>query len=203
MRIEMLVFDGVDEMDVMGPFEVWSHAARRPEFEVALVGLDGPAEVTGLHGLQFKAPEGLGRPDALFVPGGGWMNRAEKGSWAEARRGVMTARIAKLAPELTWISSVCTGAMLLAEAGLVKGRPATTNRGAWAELEAFGAVLKTNRVVDDGNLITAGGITSGIDLALYIVERECGADVADGIAGAMEYARDRDVYISGEVAAGN
>lgn len=196
MRIEMLVFDGVDEMDVMGPFEVWSHAARRPDFELALVGLDGPAEVTGLHGLQFKAPEGLRRPDALFVPGGGWMNRAEKGSWAEARRGVLTARIAELAPGLAWISSVCTGAMLLAEAGLVKGRPATTNRGAWAELEAFGADLKTNRVVDDGTLITAGGVTSGIDLALYIVERECGAEVADGIAGAMEYTRDRDVYVS-------
>jgi transcriptional regulator GlxA family with amidase domain len=197
MRIEMLVFDGVDEMDVMGPFEVWSHASRRPEFELALVGLDGPAEVTGLHGLQFKAPEGLGQPDALFVPGGGWMNRADKGAWAEARRGVMTARIAALAPSLQWIGSVCTGSMLLAEAGLVKGRPATTNRGAWAELEAFGADLKTNRVVDDGTLITAGGVTSGIDLALYVVERELGADVADGIAGAMEYTRDRDVWTSG------
>jgi transcriptional regulator GlxA family with amidase domain len=197
MRIEILVFDGVDEMDVMGPFEVWSHAARRPEFDLALVGLDGPVEVTGLHGLQFKAPEGLGSPDALFVPGGGWMNRAEKGAWAEARRGTMTARIAELAPTLQWIGSVCTGSMLLAEAGLVKGRPATTNRGAWAELEAFGADLKTNRVVDDGTLVTAGGITCGIDLALHIVERELGADVADGIASAMEYARDRDVWTAG------
>jgi len=196
MRIEILVFDGVDEMDVMGPFEVWSHAARRPQFELALVGLDGPADVTGLHGLQFKAPDGLGQPDALFVPGGGWMNRAEKGAWAEARRGVMPERIAALAPTLQWIGSVCTGSMLLAEAGLVKGRPATTNRGAWAELEAFGADLKTNRVVDDGTLVTAGGITCGIDLALHVVERELGADVADGIAGAMEYARDRDVWIS-------
>jgi transcriptional regulator GlxA family with amidase domain len=78
----------------------------------------------------------------------------------------------------------------------VKGRPATTNRGAWAELEAFGADLKTNRVVDDGTLITSGGITCGIDLALHVVERELGAEVADGIAGAMEYARDRDVFVS-------
>jgi transcriptional regulator GlxA family with amidase domain len=80
----------------------------------------------------------------------------------------------------------------------VKGRPATTNRGAWAELGAFGADLKTNRVVDDGTLVTAGGITSGIDLALHVVERELGADVADGIAGGMEYTRDRDVYISAD-----
>lgn len=196
MRIEMLVFDGVDEMDVMGPFEVWSSASRRVDLELALVGLDGPVEVTGMNGLQFKAPEGLGTPDALFVPGGGWMNRAEKGSWAEARRGVMTARIAELAPTLRWIASVCTGSMLLAEAGLVKGRPATTNRNAWAELETFGAELKTNRVVDAGTLITAGGITSGIDLALYVVEREYGVEVADGIAVMMEYTRDRDVYVS-------
>ncbi|MEV5960225.1 DJ-1/PfpI family protein [Kribbella sp. NPDC051952] len=197
MRIEMLVFDGVDEMDLMGPFEVWSSASRRTDLELALVGLDGPVEVTGMNGLQFKAPEGLGTPDALFVPGGGWMNRAERGSWAEARRGVMTARIAELAPSLRWIGAVCTGSMLLAESGLVKGRAATTNRNAWAELEAFGAELKTNRVVDDGTLITAGGITSGLDLALYIVEREYGLEVADGIAATMEYTRDRDVHVSG------
>ena len=196
MRIEILVFDGVDEMDVMGPFEVWSSASRRADVELELVGLEGPVEVQGMNGLRFKAPAGLGTPDALFVPGGGWMNRAERGAWAEARRGIMPARIAELAPQLDWIGSVCTGSMLLAEAGLVKGRPATTNRNAWAELEAFGAELKKNRVVDDGTLVTAGGITAGIDLALHIVEREVSAEVADAIAAAMEYTRDRDLYSS-------
>jgi transcriptional regulator GlxA family with amidase domain len=196
MRIEMLVFDGLDELDLMGPFEVWSHAANRTDLEVALVGLDGPVEVTGLHGLQFKAPEGLGTPDALLVPGGGWLNRAEKGAWAEARRGVMTARIAELAPRLRFISSVCTGSMLLAEAGLVKGRAVTTNRKAWAELETYGADLKTNRVVDDGDLVTAGGITAGFDLALHLVEREYSAEIADGIAATMEYTRDRDLLVA-------
>jgi transcriptional regulator GlxA family with amidase domain len=196
MRIEILVFDGVDEMDVMGPFEVWSSASRRTDLELVLVGLDGPVEVEGMNGLRFKAPEGLGTPDALFVPGGGWMNRAERGAWAEARRGVIPRRIAELAPSLAWIGSVCTGAMLLAEAGLVKGRPATTNRNAWAELETFGADLKKNRVVDDGTLVTAGGITAGIDLALHIVEREFSAETADGIAASMEYTRDRDLYLS-------
>jgi transcriptional regulator GlxA family with amidase domain len=196
MRIEMLVFDGVDEMDVMGPFEVWSLAAGRSDLEVALVGLDGPVEVTGMHGLQFKAPEGLGTPNAVFVPGGGWLNRAERGSWAEARRGVLPARLAELAPRLDWIGSVCTGSMLLAEAGLVKGRPATTNRNAWDEFESFGPVLKKNRVVDDGDLVTAGGITAGIDLALRIVERELSPELADRVARSMEYTRDSDIYIS-------
>jgi transcriptional regulator GlxA family with amidase domain len=201
MRIEILVFDGVDEMDVMGPFGAWARAANRTDLELALVGLDGPVEVTGIHGLQFKAPEGLGTPDALFVPGGGWMNRAERGAWGEARRGVLTARIADLAPSLRWIGSVCTGSMLLAEAGLVKDRPATTNRNAWHELATYGADVKENRVVDDGNLVTAGGITAGVDLALHVVEREYGVDVADGIARSLEYTRDRDLYLS--VAAGN
>jgi transcriptional regulator GlxA family with amidase domain len=86
--------------------------------------------------------------------------------------------------------------MLLAEAGLVKGRPATTKRGAWEEFEAFGVDLKKNRVVDDGNLVTAGGITSGIDLALRIVEREVDPGLADRIAATMEYRRDRDFYLS-------
>lgn len=196
MRIEILVFDGVDEMDVMGPFEVWSLAAARSDLELALVAVDGPADLRGMHGLQFRAPEPLGTPDALFVPGGGWMNRAERGSWAEARRGVLPARIAELAPQLHWIGSVCTGGMLLAEAGLVKGRPATTNRSAWHELEAFGADLKHHRVVDDGELVTAGGITSGIDLALRIVEREIEPELADRIAATMEYERHGDVWIS-------
>ncbi|GAB3943161.1 hypothetical protein GCM10029976_065360 [Kribbella albertanoniae] len=89
-----------------------------------------------MSGLQFRAPDGLGTPDALVVPGGGWGSRAEKGSWAEARRGVLTERIAELAPQLRWIGSVCTGTMLLAEAGLLKGRPATTSRPGWSTTKA-------------------------------------------------------------------
>ncbi|MBB6565161.1 DJ-1/PfpI family protein [Kribbella sandramycini] len=196
MRIEIVVFDGVDEMDVMGPFEVWSHAAKRTDLELALVGADGPQDVTGMNGLQFRAPGGLGTPDALFVPGGGWMNRAEHGSWAEARSGRLAERIAEVAPGLRWIGSVCTGSMLLAEAGLLKGRPATTNRSAWDELATHGVDVKQNRVVDDGDVLTSGGITAGIDLALYVVERQYGVQTADGIAATMEYTRDRDVLIT-------
>jgi transcriptional regulator GlxA family with amidase domain len=194
MRIEILVFDGVDEMDVIGPFEVWSLAAARSDLEVVLVGLDGPVEVKGNHGVEFRAPAGLGTPDALFMPGGGWLSRAEHGAWAEAQRGVLPARLAEVAPRLRWIGSVCTGAMLLAAAGLVKGRPATTNRNALDELRAAGADVKENRVVDDGDLVTAGGITAGIDLALWIVEREIDPELAERIARAMEYEPRRDVW---------
>ncbi|WP_328990192.1 DJ-1/PfpI family protein [Kribbella sp. NBC_01245] len=196
MRIEIVVFDGVDEMDVMGPFEVWGSAARRERLEVTIVGLNGPVEVTGMNGLQFRATDGLGNtdPDAVFVPGGGWGSRAEKGAWAEAQRGELPARLAEMAPDLNWIGSVCTGSMLLAAAGLTKGRAATTHHSVWEEFRETGADLKQNRVVDDGNLITAGGITSGIDLAFWIVERELGADLASDIAAAMEYHPDRDIW---------
>lgn len=196
MRIEIVVFDGVDEMDVMGPFEVWGTAARMGRLELTLVGLDGPVEVTGMNGLQFRATGGLGEtgPDAVVVPGGGWGSRAEKGAWAEVQRGKLPARLAELAPNLRWIGSVCTGSMLLAAAGLTKGRAATTHHTAWEELREAGADLKPNRVVDDGDLITAGGITSGIDLAFWIIERELDADLATTIAKGMEYQPDRDIW---------
>ncbi|ADB31116.1 ThiJ/PfpI domain protein [Kribbella flavida DSM 17836] len=196
MRIEIVVFDGVDEMDVMGPFEVWGNAARMGRLELTLVGLDGPVEVTGMNGLQFRATDGLGKthPDAVCVPGGGWGSRAEKGAWAEVQRGVLPARLAELAPDLSWIGSVCTGSMLLAAAGLTKDRAATTHHTAWADLQETGANLKAHRVVDDGDLITAGGITSGIDLAFWIIERELGADLSTEIAEFMEYHPDRDIW---------
>ena len=199
MTIEILLFDGFDDLDAFGPFEVLSEAGLPTRF----VTIEPTERVRSAHGATIVPDGVLGDPDLVLVPGGGWNDRSGPGAYAEARRGIITKALADRHAAGRRIGSVCTGAMLLAEAGLLKGRPATTNRGAWAELEAFGADLKTNRVVDDGDLITAGGVTSGIDLALYVVERVCGAEVADGIAGALEYTRDRDVYVSTAVAAGN
>ena len=84
--------------------------------------------------------------------------------------------------------------MLAATAGLTRGRPATTHRGALADLRASGARVVEARVVDDGDLLMAGGVTSGIDLALWIVEREFGAAIADAVTEEMEYPRTRDVW---------
>lgn len=193
MRIEIVVFDGVEELDALGPFEVWKYAN---DVDVALVGLDGPGEVTGRGGLRFRAQAGLGEPDALFVPGGGWLNRAPQGAWAEAQQGRLPARIAELAPELNWVGSVCTGGMLLAEAGLLKGRTATTNRSAWSALEAYGVKVLTNRVVDDGDVVTAGGIACGIDAALHLLARDYGKDESDRVAAVLEYQFTNDVHIT-------
>ena len=191
MRIEIVVFDGFDELDAIAPFEVLRSAQRYvTDWDVALVAAAAPGRVTAAHGLTLHLSEALGAPDALIVPGGGWGERAERGTWGEVQRGELPARIAELAPSCAWVASVCTGAMLLSAAGLTAGRPATTHHDAHADLAAAGAhVIADARVVDDGDLLTAGGVTSGLDLALWIVEREAGAAIADRVAEQIEHER--------------
>jgi len=197
MRIEIVIFDGYDELDALGPFEVLAVAAGRgAPFEVALVGVDAAGEIRGNHGSRVIVDRGLGEPDAVIVPGGGWLNRAPAGAWVQAQGGSLPDRLAALAPRLRWTASVCTGTMLLAAAGLVKGRTVTTNRNAWQELRDSGGTVRPNRVVDDGNLITCGGITAGLDLALRIVEREAGPDLATAVAAGLEYAPRNDTWLS-------
>jgi transcriptional regulator GlxA family with amidase domain len=191
MRIEIVAFDGLDELDAVLPYEVLSNAAQaHPDWEVALVGVDGPGRVVGSHGLRIEVDAGLENPDVIVVPGGGWGNRAPRGAWQQAQDGHLPDRLRELAPTCEWVASVCTGAMLLAAAGLTKGRPATTHHVAHEDLRQSGAdVMADHRVVDDGNLITCGGITSGLDLALWLIERELGADLAATVAREMEHER--------------
>jgi transcriptional regulator GlxA family with amidase domain len=195
MRIEIVIFDGYDELDAFGPFEVLALAAGKgAPFEVALVGAEGAGEVRGSHGSRVLVQAGLGSPEAVIVPGGGWLDRAPAGAWAQAEKGLLPKQLATVAPQLRWTASVCTGGMLLAAAGLLEGRIATTNRHAQAELRDYGVTVLPNRVVDDGNLITAGGITAGLDLALWLTTREAGADLARAVARSMEYTPDPDIW---------
>lgn len=191
MRIEIVVFDGFDDLDALAPHEVLSHAAARlrgstHELSVALVALDAPVTVTTAHGVQVRIEERLGTPDAVIVPGGGW-RAPDAGVRAQVDRGELPRRLAALA-DPRWIASVCTGTMLLAAAGLTTGRPAVTHHSALDDLAASGALVRADeRVVDDGDLVTAGGVTSGIDLALHLVAREFGADTAQAVAAHIEY----------------
>jgi transcriptional regulator GlxA family with amidase domain len=195
MRIEIVIFDGYDELDAFGPFEVLALASGRgAPFEVALVGAEGAGEVRGSHGSRVRVDAGLGNPEGVIVPGGGWLDRAPAGAWAQAEKGLLPKQLASLAPSLRWTASVCTGAMLLAAAGLLKGRIATTNRHAQAELRNHGVTVLPNRVVDDGNLITAGGITAGLDLALWLTTREAGPAVAQNVATSIEYTPSPDIW---------
>src|SRR6185437_3211888 len=122
------------------------------DINVQLVTLEGTRDVMASHGLRVQAQGmlGAGQPDIVVVPGGGWITRAPAGAWAETQRGALPAKLAQLHREGVVMASVCTGAMVLAAAGLLKDRPATTNRGALEELAAAGAKVMRTRVVDDG-----------------------------------------------------
>ena len=197
MRISVVVFEGFDELDAIGPLEVLRNAAAGgADLEVALVTLDGAAEVTGSHGLSVR-PDGRLQPDRtdlLVVPGGGWNDRGPRGAWAEAERGELPAAIAAAHRGGAQVASVCTGAMLATAAGLTRGRPAITHHGAVEDLRASGAQVVEARVVDDGDLVTAGGVTSGIDLALWLVERHFGAKLAEAVAAEIEHPRHGEVW---------
>jgi transcriptional regulator GlxA family with amidase domain len=193
-RVGILVFPDVEVLDFCGPFEVFSvtrleEARRREEpspFEVSLVAeTDGVVKATG--GLRVVPDHTLATCpplDILVVPGG-WGTRKEISN----RR--LLDWIAERARQVETLTSVCTGSMLLGHAGLLDGRRATTH---WRSLDwmrkSFPTVTVEEKlhVVEDGHVITSAGISAGIDMALRVVERYHGHDVALATARNMEYA---------------
>ena len=199
MNVQIVLFNGFDELDAIAPHEIWNMARElKLDVDVQLVTLDGTKDVTASHGLRAQAQGQLGatRPDIVVVPGGGWITRSPVGAWAEAQRGALPGKLAQLHREGVVMASVCTGAMLLAAAGLLKNRPATTNHGALDDLAAAGARVIRARVVDDGDVITAGGVTSGLDLTLWLVERFFSPESALALEGSLEYERRGTVWRS-------
>jgi transcriptional regulator GlxA family with amidase domain len=191
MRIEILLYDGFDELDGIAPYEVLRTAEEYgADIHADLVGADGGGTIAASHGARIVVERGLSETaDMVMVPGGSWNSRGARGAWAEAQRGAIPARLAAEHARGARVASVCTGAMLLAAAGITEGRPATTHHTAIGDLRASGAQVVDARVVDDGDVLTAGGITSGIDLALHLVEQQAGAEIADRVADEIEYAR--------------
>jgi len=193
VRIDIPVFDGFDELDAIGPFEVFQNAASGGgDFSVRLVTREQVDMVTGSHGLRVQ-PDSVfaAGADMVLVPGGAWVARREVGVWGEVQRGEWLPILAHAADGGALMASVCTGAMLLAHAGVIGTRRAGTHHSAWDDLAATGATVVGDRVVDDGDLLTAGGVTSGLCLALWIVERFGSASLADAVADQMEYERAR------------
>jgi len=194
MRFDILVFDGFDELDAIGPFEVLSSArSMGADLVVRLVTLAPQPMVAGLNGARLAtdgvlSATGAARPDVLIVSGGGWASRASLGVFTEVERGEIQRAVARAHTAGSVVAGVCSGGMVLAHAGLTAGRPATTHHTAIEELRASGAVITDARVVDDGDVVTSGGVTSGIDLALHLVERFFGRDLAARAARRMEYA---------------
>lgn len=195
MRAEIILYDGFDDLDAFAPHEVLRRAAAaRDDFSAELVTVDGAERVTSAYGVALRATQRLGQPDLLLVPGGGWAARAPQGARTEAERGVIPAALAEAHARGAIIATVCTGAMLASAAGLTRERHATTHHSAIADLRAAGAEIVAARVVDDGDLISSGGVTSGLDLALWLVERFLGAALAVAIEGQIEYERRGTVW---------
>lgn len=193
MRIDIAVFDGVDEMDALGPLEVLRAAARvGADLDAHLVTRERQDVVTGLNGLRFLS-DGVYGPgaDVLLVPGGGWSSRNEAGAWGEVQRGDWLPLLTAAQGTTSLMAGVCTGTMLLAHAGVVGSRRASTHHAALEDLAATGATVVRDRVVEDGNLVTSGGVASGIDLALWLVERQFSRELAERVARGMEYQRER------------
>ncbi|WP_136717499.1 DJ-1/PfpI family protein [Halorientalis salina] len=190
MEIVILAFDGFDELDAIGPFEVFENAALAgADLTTAIRTVDGAERVTASHGLEVGADGALSKadPDVLLVPGGGWNARNDEGAWAEAERGAIPDAVRDHHERGVTVAGVCTGGMLLSRAGILDGRPAVTHAGALEDLRATEAEVVDARVVDDGDVLTAGGVTSGLDLAMHFVEREFGASVARAVRTEMEY----------------
>lgn len=196
MDVEVVLFDGFDELDGVGPFEVLSQATMYgADLSVRTVTLEPVERIEAAHGLRIEPDGVLGEPDLLVVPGGGWAT-GDRGVRTEVEAGELPEAVAARHRAGSTVASVCTGAMVLAEAGLLDGRPAATHPVAYEDLEAVTERVDA-RVVDDGDVLTAGGVTSGIDLALHLLEREFGPDVADAVAENMVYERRGDVHVTG------
>lgn len=204
MRIDILVFDGADELDFIGPLQVFRSASSAVKLKSRLVTLRPQRRVRGAHGVRFKPDayfleEGKGAkrlarrkkwPDVILVPGGGWnAGESSPGVRMQVKLGDIPIFLTIARRSVATLAGVCTGTMLLAEAGVIGARRAATHASATADLAKTGAQVLSDRVVDDGDLITSAGVTSGIDLALWLLEREFDASVADDVATRLEYSR--------------
>jgi cyclohexyl-isocyanide hydratase len=180
LQIGSLIFDRLDQIDLTGPFEVFS---RIPNSTYRVYG-KSTAPLRDLRGLRMMADATLAEApqlDLIHIPGGfgqeAVMDDEEVLGWI--RQQAQGARC---------VFSVCTGALILGAAGLLQGRRATTH---WASIELlpyFGAAIANQRVVKDGNFVFAAGVTSGIDGALRVAADLRGDEVAQGIQLAIAYA---------------
>jgi transcriptional regulator GlxA family with amidase domain len=197
VRIGILLFEQVDLLDAGGPYEVFLAASRlvvrdggEPPFEVVTVGAttDPVAAYGGLQ-LTPQAPLGdCGRLDVLVVPGAIVIDEV-------LAEGGLMAAVAASAREAGVVASVCTGAFILASLGLLSGRAWTTHWEDVSELaeRVGGAGAAWVRWVDAGEVVTAGGLSSGIAMALHLVERFQGRELALRTARQLEYQWDPDV----------
>jgi transcriptional regulator GlxA family with amidase domain len=188
MRIAIAVFDGAEELDFVGPWEVlaaWRDSSPDDGIEVVLVA-ETAEPVTCAKGMRVLPdvtwPE-LGDIDVLVYPGG-------LGTRAQLGDETIRARLRALGQRGTLLTSVCTGALVYADAGLLDGRPATTYWSAFDLLRELGRDIDPRpeeRFVDNGEVITAAGVSAGIDMALHLVGRLASPDKACEVRRYIQY----------------
>ena len=187
MKIQILIFDGAEEIDFVGPYEVFRRAAICGyDIDTRLVTPEPQNEVVGQHGLKI-IPQGIleDGKGIVFVPGGGWVARTV--GVRQQIEGSLPKRLAAMWMQGTILAGICTGAMILSAAGILDGLPATTHQGAIEDLRKTKAEIVDARIVDAGQVITCGGVTSSIDLALWVLERFFGKQASEEIARYLEY----------------
>jgi transcriptional regulator GlxA family with amidase domain len=180
MQIAILLFDRITALDAVGPYEVLS---RLPGAEVTFVAeTPGPkrTDTTRLGLLADASLAEIPHPGIVLVPGGpGQTALMEDGPVHEWLRGAHESS--------EWTASVCTGSLILAAAGLLSGKRATTHWAALEELGRLGAEPVSERVVFDGKIVTAAGVSAGIDMALALAAKAAGEQVAQSIQLGIEY----------------
>ncbi|MEX0665631.1 MAG: DJ-1/PfpI family protein [Acidimicrobiia bacterium] len=179
----ILLFDGVEELDFAGPFEVFTTAKKEGDDVVTIAVTADP--ITGFNGLKVVPDHGFSDApalDVLVVPGG-------MGTRKLADDAAHIDWIKKVAADCTWVTSVCTGAILLNSAGLLAGRRVTTH---WAYVDTLReqpdlTVVDDERYVRDGNVVTAAGVSAGIDMSLWLVGQMYDIDHARAVQRVIEY----------------
>jgi putative intracellular protease/amidase len=181
LTIVIALYPGVTHLDFTGPHQV---LVRTPDAQVVTASLGGrDIEAEGLTFARLAPLEAIPRCDVLLVPGGLGTGEA----MADVR---FVGEIRRLATGARFVTSVCTGSLILAAAGLVRGKR-TTCHWAWRPLlEPFGAIVSTARVERDGNLITGGGVTAGLDFAFVLLAELAGEAYAQAVQLGLEYAPD-------------
>ncbi|HPF85026.1 MAG TPA: DJ-1/PfpI family protein [Aminivibrio sp.] len=188
----ILVFPDVEELDFVGPFETLlaANVVKPGSMDVKILAFqDGPIRAAnGLRFLPDGGPDLCPQLDVLILPGG-------QGRRIAVRDKRVINFVKERYEQVRFLGTVCTGAFIAAEAGLLEGRAATTHHGFFDELDAYpGVKVMEKKVVKDGRILTAGGVSSGIDLSLWILALLFDRDFAAEAAGYIEYPFRPDVF---------